>query len=77
MKAALLAALLALAGCAAAPARRMDTPPIPAALTQPCPPLTPLADGTGAAVLKKLVEVAGQYHECAAAKDALDTAVTR
>ena len=38
---------------------------VPASLRQPCPPLQPPADGSGAAVLRTMVEWAGQYRECA------------
>jgi hypothetical protein len=40
-------------------------PVLPASLRQPCPPLTPPPDGTGAAVLRTMVEWAGLYRECA------------
>lgn len=46
----------------------LPTPPpaeIPANLRQPCPPLLPPADGTGATVLRTMVEWAGMYRECA------------
>jgi hypothetical protein len=48
-----------------------QAPILPANLTQPCPPLAALDSGTGAAVLGKLVEVAGMYRDCAAAHAAL------
>lgn len=54
----------ALTGCASSPAPLPAT--IPASLRQPCPPLTPPADGTGAAVLRTMVEWAYLYRECAA-----------
>lgn len=38
---------------------------IPASLRQPCPPLQPPADGSGATVLRTMVEWAGMYRECA------------
>lgn len=49
---------------------------MPASLRQPCPPLQPPADGTGAAVLRTLVEWAGQYRECADRHQQLAQAVT-
>ena len=33
-------------------------------ITASCPPLTPLEDSTFGATTLKLIEVAGQYHEC-------------
>lgn len=58
---------LALTGCASSPAP--SAPTIPASLRQPCPPLTPPADGTGAAVLRTMLEWAALYRECAARVD--------
>jgi hypothetical protein len=37
--------------------------------------LAPLSDGSGAAVLRKLVEVSEQYHDCRRKHDALADAV--
>lgn len=53
----------ALTACGSLP----KPPPVevPASLRQPCPPLQPPADGSGAAVLRTMVEWAGQYRECA------------
>ena len=60
----IVASVLTLAGCSSL--RVQSEPlPVPASLRQPCPPLQPPADGTGAAVLRTLVEWAGQYRECA------------
>lgn len=50
-------------------------PAIPANLTSPCPLLTPLADGSGASVLRKLVEVSEYYHDCRRRHDALIDAI--
>ena len=59
-----VASVWMLAGCSSLRVPSEPTP-IPASLRQPCPPLQPPADGTGAAVLRTLVEWAGQYRECA------------
>jgi len=59
----------------------LPTPPLPERallppnLVQPCPDLMLLEDGTGAAVLRKLVEVSEQYHACQSGKSALIEAV--
>lgn len=57
----LLAAFL-LAGCAT------STQPLPekdrSLVIQNCPPLAPLADDSMGALVLKLSEVAGQYHQC-------------
>lgn len=50
---------------------------MPADLLAPCESLTPLADGTAAAVLRKLVEVGESYRDCAARHAALVDAVTK
>lgn len=56
--------VLMLTACASSP--QQSAPPVlPASLRQPCQPLTMPADGTGAAVLRTLVEWAQQYRECA------------
>ncbi len=52
-----------LTACASSPQPLPAT--IPASLRQPCPPLPLPADGTGAAVLRTMVEWAGLYRECA------------
>lgn len=44
---------------------------IPNSLMQECEPLAPLESGDMAALAGKVVEVAGQYHRCAAGKAAL------
>jgi hypothetical protein len=49
--------------------------PIPPSLTSPCPDLEALQDGTGAAVLRKLIEVAEQYYDCQRKHRALVEAV--
>lgn len=43
----------------------LSAPPLPSALTQKCPPLTPLEGKTGGHMLRKLIEVSALYHECA------------
>jgi hypothetical protein len=48
---------------------------IPASLRQPCPQLPPPADGTGASVLRTMVEWAAMYLECAARVDGWSQAV--
>lgn len=53
-------------GCASPTTRSLDVP----RSTERCPSLTPLADGKGATVLRKLVEVSRMYHECKAINDA-------
>lgn len=53
----------------------IDRPVPDETLMQPCPTLEPLMNGNGEAVLRKLVEWAGQYRECAAGKDKLIEAV--
>jgi len=65
----------ALSGCAwlqdDRPAISLPRPSISANLVAPCENLTPLADGSGASVLRKLVEVSNSYYECARKHDAL------
>lgn len=68
-----IAALVSMMLACASPIAPSPTPP--AALLARCPPLAPLADGTGAALLSKIVEVSGQYYACAARLDALIDAV--
>lgn len=51
-------------------------PPIQATLTQECPALSALSDGSGAAVLRKLIEVSEKYYECRRKHSALVEAVT-
>ncbi len=75
-----LATALMLSGCSlfqSVPQLAMlpQRPAIPANLTTPCPMLTPLADGSGASVLRKLVEVAEEYADCRRRHDALIEAV--
>ena len=53
-----------LTACASSPRPLPAT--IPASLRQPCPLLPLPADGTGAAVLRTMVEWAAMYRECAA-----------
>ena len=60
----LLLCAWALTACASLP--RPLPAEIPASLRQPCPQPLPLPpDGTGAAVLRTMVEWAGMYRECA------------
>ena len=66
---------LTLTGCGSL-SKPLEPPPIPASLRQPCPPLQPPADGTGAMILRTLVEWAGQYRECADRHQQLAQAVT-
>ena len=62
-----------LAACASSPTPQPVE--IPASLRQPCPQLHPPADGTGAAVLRTMVEWAALYRECAGRHRALVEAV--
>lgn len=57
MRAAVLVLVLLLAGCKWAV---IDQPLVVAS----CPPLTPLAGESFGDTTVKLIEVAGQYHEC-------------
>ena len=51
--------------------------PIPANLTQPCPKLTPLAEGADFGnLLEKAIETAGMYREACVRHDALSKLVT-
>lgn len=67
-------ALLIVQGCATT-SPSGDRAPLPPSLTSPCPDLSPLSDGTGASVLRKLIEVAEQYYECQRKHGALVEAV--
>lgn len=49
--------------------------PLPPSLLTECPLLTPLPDGTRAAVARKLVEVAESYYDCRSKHRALVEAV--
>jgi energy-converting hydrogenase Eha subunit F len=49
----------------AQPTKLLIPPPPPKELMVLCQPLTPLSDGTGGTVLKKVVEISGQYYSCA------------
>lgn len=66
---------LTLTGCVSSP-RQPAPPPVPASLRQACPPLSPPPDGSGAAVLRTLVEWAGLYRECADRQAQLVRALT-
>ncbi|WP_445304385.1 hypothetical protein [Nitrosovibrio sp. Nv4] len=50
---------------------------MPANLLSPCPPLTPLENKTGAAIVRKFVEVGELYNNCAMGKAALIEAVKK
>jgi hypothetical protein len=53
-----------IAGCPASmPPSTGRTPP-DASLVEPCPPLSPLADGTGAAVLRWILGTVDAYTDC-------------
>ena len=52
-----------------------DKLPLPANLTNPCPDLAPLSDGSGASVLRKVIEVSEQYYDCQRKHRALVDAV--
>lgn len=53
-----------LTACASSPVQS-TRPQVPASLLQPCPSLTPPTEGTGAALLRTMVEWASLYRECA------------
>ena len=49
---------------------------VPANLTQPCPPLQPLADGADFGhLLEAAVDAAGKYRECSTRHEALSRLV--
>src|SRR3990167_5174616 len=52
-----------------------DRSPLPPNLLTPCPLLSNLENGSGAAVLRKFVDVGQLYHECRQRHDALINAV--
>ena len=52
-----------------------DRAPLPPSLLTPCPNLPELADGSGEAILRTLVDVAQLYYECQDRHEALATAV--
>ena len=67
---------LTLTGCGALMQRSSAArAPLDASLTAECPVLSPLAEGTGAAVLRKMIEVSDAYYDCAARHRALVNAV--
>ena len=66
---------LMLTACVALTPPLPDRAPIPANLTSPCPSLTPLDEGSGAAVLRKVVEISEQYYDCARKHKGLANAV--
>lgn len=56
---------LTLTACAASQKPSAARAPLDASLTEPCPPLSPLADGTGATVLRWILDSADAYNDCA------------
>lgn len=66
---------LTMTGCATPTAPSEGRAPLPESLTRPCEKLEPLDNGTGGAVLKKLIEVSERYYECARRHKALVDAV--
>lgn len=62
-------------GCAASMPPSKGRAPLDVSLLTPCPPLLPLDDGTGASLLRKLIEVSEMYYDCALSKDKLGEAV--
>lgn len=62
-------------GCASPATPSEGRIALPANLIQPCPPLTDLEDAKGGTVLRKLIEVAEMYYDCAQSKQALIDAV--
>lgn len=67
--------VLMMTGCATPIQPLPDKLPLPANLTSHCPNLEPLSDGTGASVLRKLIEVSELYYECQRKHKALVEAV--
>jgi len=72
----LVALIAALSGCAS-PMKPFPapSPPVPAALLQPCPPLPLLEGMTGADVLQEFIAIGRMYNDCADSKSALIGAV--
>ena len=66
---------VALVGCASPQTPSGVRMELPANLTSPCPQLTELQDGQAGTVLRKLIEVAESYYECADKHRALVEAV--
>lgn len=58
-------ASISTAACAPLMSSPQERPPLQGSLIQPCQDLTPLDDGAGASVLRKLVEVSDAYYVCA------------
>jgi hypothetical protein len=67
--------VLTLTGCETLTPPLPERPPIAGNLTSLCPPLTPLDDGTGAKVLRKVLEVSKAYYDCANKHEGLANAV--
>ena len=62
----LLAAFITVAsGCATPQPPSTGRAKIDTVLTEPCQPLNQLADGTGATVLRWILETADAYNDCA------------
>lgn len=69
------ACALTLTACALPIAPLPERAALPANLTALCPRLSPLDDGSGATVLRKLVEVSEAYYDCADKHEGLSKAV--
>lgn len=68
-------AALAITGCSTATQPSSRRSPLDVSLTEPCPPLGPLADGTGAVVLRWILATTDAYNDCAARHRRLTEAV--
>ena len=64
-----------IAGCASPMPPSAARSPLDVSLTEPCPPLSPLADGTGATVLRWIIGTAENYADCSARHRALTKAL--
>ena len=62
-------------GCASQMPPSQGRSPLDVSLTEPCPQLSPLADGTGAVVLRWIIGTADAYNDCAARHRRLTEAV--
>ena len=71
----LLLSVLAATGCASLTATSTGRTPIPASLTQPCPPLDLLTEGAGPTVLRWALATVDAYADCAARHQKLVEAV--
>lgn len=70
------ACLLLVSACSTTPSPITTRPMIPPNLTQPCPPLPALRDGSFPAVAAHLARVSGLYYECRAKHSALANRTT-